>query len=883
VAPNATIKFVASSSTFAADGTDLSSAYIVDNVVAPIMSTSYGLCEAFMGNVGNAFYNNLYQQAAAEGITTFVASGDDGPAGCDLPAEGPAIFGANVSGVASTPFNVAVGGNQFTENGRDGNYWLANNRDDLSSAVGYIPEAAWNESCDPTVDPNQCFGLGYTLWSTSGGPSSCSTSEIQDSNIVCISGTPKPAWQAGIGVPNDRVRDIPDVSLAAAGHDAFIVCIEGACQTDTSTGHTVLKDAILISGTSASAPAMAGIMALLEQKNGSFQGLANYALYQLAAAEKIAGCNSSKLTNPNKERSCVFYDVTGGNNTVPGQAGYDAGKGYDMVTGLGSVNAANLVAAWSAAKKLDSATTLSAGLARVQHGQPVPLDVAVAPLLGTGAPSGDFSLETDKFGSVFGGTLKNGAFTSTVSNLPGGAYNFTARYGGDAMFTSSTSGPVAIKVAPEPSVVNAVPWSQLEAQFPLPLTYPLPYGNPLAIQINVQGKSGIGSATGEARISLDGKTLGTYAIAQNGNATVDMAGVNVPPGKRVFSIAYSGDNSFQPATVEVPIKVDKGPPFTFIDTAPTYVTEGTPVKVLLWVGGSGGEAPTGTVSLVDNGKVIAGPFELRPNGNHLGGTKLATTNVLLKPGDHELTMRYSGDENYSRGGTGFKSHPGFASVAPATGAATKVALQQSPGVIAIGQSVNYTVSVRPAKSGGPLPTGTVSIVAQDGLVQADPSPLVNGYATFTVPEYQGGQYLASAAYSGDANYSASNSGTLITRVLPLTPTVKLSTSPRGAAPGTTTNLTVTVVGRPSNPHLSVPSGKVQFFDSVNGGAERRLGSPQFLTIGNGGNAVYTMPVVLGPGNHALRAQYLGSLGTPSVDSVDDDWTPASSNTVSVSE
>jgi hypothetical protein len=220
-------------------------------------------------------------------------------------------------------------------------------------------------------------------------------------------------------------------------------------------------------------------------------------------------------------------------------------------------------------------------------------------------------------------------------------------------------------------------------------------------------------------------------------------------------------------------------------------------------------------------------------------------------------------------------------VAPATGTAPKVSLLQSPGTIAIGQSVNYTVSVRAAKSGGPVPTGTVSIVAQDGLVQADPIPLVDGNATFTVPLYQGGQYLANAAYSGDVTYSASNSGTLITRVLPLTPTVWLSASSQGAAPGTTTNLTASVVGRPSNPHLSVPSGKVQFFDSVNGGVERHLGSPQLLTIGNGGNAIYTMPVVLEPGEHALRVQYLGSQGTPSADSVDDDWTPASSNVISI--
>ena len=470
----------------------------------------------------------------------------------------------------------------------------------------------------------------------------------------------------------------------------------------------------------------------------------------------------------------------------------------------------------------------------MQHGQSVPLNVSVTPAVGSGVPSGDFSLETDKYGSVFGGSLSNGIFSGDVRNLPGGTYSFKAHYGGNAMFASSVSGDLAIKVTPEDSTLDVVPWSELEAQVPLPLTYPLPYGNHLALRINVHGKSGIGSATGEAKISLDGKNLGTYAMAQNGDATVDMAGVDVLPGKRVFTVAYSGDNSFQPSVVQVPIKVDRGSIYSAIDAAPSTVIAGSPVKVFLWVGGDGAESPTGTVSLLDNGKPVAGPFQLGPNGNHLKGVMLATCKVVLKTGDHSLTMHYSGDSNYGPGGTGFRSHGTSASVLASTGSPSRVELQQSPGVVTIGQRVSYSITVRPAKSGGPLPTGTVSLVGQDGLIQADPIPLVNGNATFILPYYQGGKYLDIAAYSGDANYSASNSGSLITRVLPATPTAALTASSTTSSPGDVTNLSVTVIGQPSNPHLSVPSGLVQFFDALNGGRERRLGSPQYLTIGNGG-------------------------------------------------
>ncbi|MGB8750328.1 MAG: protease pro-enzyme activation domain-containing protein, partial [Candidatus Sulfotelmatobacter sp.] len=83
VARSATIKFVVSKSTNSSDGVDLSAQYIVNHNLAPVMSTSFGLCEASLGSSGNSFLNSLWQQAAAEGITVFVSSGDSGAAGCD--------------------------------------------------------------------------------------------------------------------------------------------------------------------------------------------------------------------------------------------------------------------------------------------------------------------------------------------------------------------------------------------------------------------------------------------------------------------------------------------------------------------------------------------------------------------------------------------------------------------------------------------------------------------------------------------------------------------------------------------------------------------------------------------------------------------------------
>jgi subtilase family serine protease len=295
VAKNAAIIFVTSKSTRATDGVDLSAQYIVDNNLAPVMSTSFGACEWAMGTAGNNFYKNLWQQAAAQGITSFVSSGDSGAAGCD-PAGDTVGSGPGVNGLASTPYNVAVGGSQFSEG--TGGYWSETNGNGYASALSYIPEIAWNESGSVPG--------GSGLWSTGGGAS------IKYS---------KPAWQTAPGVPADGRRDVPDVSLSAAAHDAYLVVTQGGLYA--------------VSGTSASSPAFAGLMALLAQKTGQRQGNANTRFYQLGDAQYASGGVP------------VFHDITSGDNSVPGVTGYAAAGGYDLATGLGSIDAAALANNWT--------------------------------------------------------------------------------------------------------------------------------------------------------------------------------------------------------------------------------------------------------------------------------------------------------------------------------------------------------------------------------------------------------------------------------------------------------------------------------------------------------------------------------------------------------
>jgi uncharacterized repeat protein (TIGR01451 family) len=360
-----------------------------------IVSISYGECEAENGAAANAAYLAAYQQAVAEGVSLFVAAGDDGAASCD-PGVSVATHGVGVSGFASTPYNVAVGGTDFgdTYAHSSASYWSTTNGSYYASALSYIPEIPWNDSCaggllslyEGYATPygsngfcNSSVGTTYFLTTTagSGGPSSCASGSPASAGVVSGScaGTTKPDWQTGVpGIPGDGVRDLPDVSLFAGngvwGH-YYVVCWShaaagGASCTGAPSGWSGAG------GTSFGAPILAGIQALVNQRAGGCQGNPNSVYYTLAASQSASGlpCNSS--SGNAAASGCVFYNVTlgdmdvscqgpndcylpsGGNgvltaNNYADTAAYAAGSGWNFATGLGSVNADNLVSYWNSA------------------------------------------------------------------------------------------------------------------------------------------------------------------------------------------------------------------------------------------------------------------------------------------------------------------------------------------------------------------------------------------------------------------------------------------------------------------------------------------------------------------------------------------------------
>ena len=409
VAPNANIDLVAAKDSATSAGIDLSAQYIVDQDLAPILSESYGNCELGLGSAGNAFYNNLWSQAAAEGITVSIATGDNGSDGCDFAPSGnttgaaAGVYGLGVNGIASTPYDVAVGGTDFNNHTAPNAFWNSSNAPGtLASAKSYVPETSWNDSCtNPLI--YAAFGQSSAAAACntggvqtggnsqgfyfvapvggSGGVSNCTTANTTTTSN-CSGGHAKPSWQTGPGVPADGKRDIPDVSFFAEGgadsyglEQAINATVPGsfyfACEQDAqgSGGKSAAcgtSGAFLLGGgTSISAQVFAGVMALVDQKTASPQGNINPSFYSLAASQSGLNCNSSSTTTA-PDAACIFHDVTSGTNAMPCTAssshdgtsdcdtsgggtigiltGYDTAPGYDLATGLGSMNVANFVA-----------------------------------------------------------------------------------------------------------------------------------------------------------------------------------------------------------------------------------------------------------------------------------------------------------------------------------------------------------------------------------------------------------------------------------------------------------------------------------------------------------------------------------------------------------
>ncbi len=445
VAPGAHITvYSAADSTFQ-PGILLAALRAVDDNVVSFLSVSYLGCEADQGAAGNQEIFNTWEQAAAQGITVTVSSGDSGSAGCDdFNQPKPATQGFAVNGLASTPFNVAVGGTDFNAlNKSFATYANPSPDGGFTTALGYIPENVWNISTATTgpLSGNTIFKdqTGAANIVAGGG----GLSSAGDWSSGAPAGYLKPIWQQSYPPSNtDSVRDLPDVSLFAGSgenHAAWAVCLPRDCQSGGETIHA-------FGGTSASAPAFAAMLAIVNQKIGASVrlGQANWVLYKLAQTTPAV---FHKISTSNNAVYCTAGSPNCGANSF--LTGYETNQGYSLAAGLGSVDVSLLASSWQSDVRAATSTSLTVDKSTFKHGTAVNINTAVNPAAATGS----IALVSSGAGmeSMPPLALVNGAGAGTYTQLPGGTYTLFGNYAGDGKYQGSTSPGVALAVSPEDS------------------------------------------------------------------------------------------------------------------------------------------------------------------------------------------------------------------------------------------------------------------------------------------------------------------------------------------------------------------------------------------------------------------------------------------------
>jgi len=692
--------------------------YIVQNVDtlnARIINVSYGQCELANGTAGNVEYYDMWQTAASEGIAVFVAAGDSGSASCD---DGGAIaeYGTAVSGLASTPFNTAVGGTDFnwcsmataysgTTECTASPYWGTTYQSKgsttaVTSALGYVPEVPWNETCTnpltlsflqkdifpsgniyqgsngtdyPVNDEEEgCNAILYNSSTLnqigdggvlslldnvggSGGASSCvvnttsptgttlgactpesstgpttnpGTGAAQGSLAVVNNGWPQPSWQTGVqGIPTDGVRHLPDMSFFASdgfvSSSAYLICVsEASSDPECSYSSATEPFAQEVGGTSVATPAMAGVMALINQKTGESQGLANSELYKLAASQAYGACSAEMIANnPTAANKCYFYDIDTGTNAMPCDydvssttpspncnvihagdyvgilSGYSAGAGYDQATGLGSLNVANVVNAWPQTQGTGKATvTVTTGAASLNSNNTLNVTVMLTSNPSGGVnPTGEVTLTAS--GSTYTQTVTSStgsyAFTIPANSLPGSVSGMvdtlTANYLGDSVYaaTSNTGTVTVTTLALLAPTITVTPASAT-----------LNSSSSLNVTVTVGGAAV--TPTGTVSLSGGGYTSPTpNPSLTNGTYTFAIPVNSLASGQDKLTVSYGGDGSYAAGSNSAIVTVTES---TFTLNSPavavtpaTAIAPGASATAVVTIAATAGY--TGTVTL----------------------------------------------------------------------------------------------------------------------------------------------------------------------------------------------------------------------------------------------------------------------------------------------
>jgi pseudomonalisin len=545
------------------DGVYVAASYNVLTQKDPIMTISFGGCEINAQAAGVSLWDSLFSTAAAGGMSVFVSSGDAGAAGCDTQFVNPPAATAqqanSINYICASQYATCVGGTEFNDAANPSTYWKASSGSALyNSALSYIPEGAWNEPTSANTSS------GFQAAASGGG----------SSTFVA-----RPAFQtsATAGIAGN-FRLTPDVSFASASHDGYYGCLDYLLNSTTmncASGYFIDFE-----GTSAAAPGMAGIMALVNTKLGAKQGNFNTLLYKVHST--TPGAFHDVTTATSGVVSCSVTTPTMCNNSVPGstsltagaQAGYQLLTGYDEVTGLGSldVNAFITAAALASAPAIATATAITVTPNPVNTNQIATLKAVVTPRSTASAmPGGTVTFYSD--GTAITGASAVALSTTapymaaaTASFGSAGAHAITAIYSGDASYATSSSAPTSLTVSAGPT------FSIIPASTVLGITSGAPGTDGITLtSLNASAGSVALSCSTTGIAGATCTLLPTPATLTSGGTASATLTVNAPAGTTgTMSVTVTGTSGMVVVSTTVAVTVS-GPSFT-VSPSPTALT-----------------------------------------------------------------------------------------------------------------------------------------------------------------------------------------------------------------------------------------------------------------------------------------------------------------------
>ena len=820
-APGAHILLVPAATTAATDGADLSLAAIVDQNLAHTVVVDFSACEASLSAAHQAFYAAVYREAVAEGMTVIAASGDSGAAACHAAGNDAAVStGYAVNGLASTPWNTAVGAAAF-------------------AATGGSALAAWSpvNSGDPAYAGGGGRSTVYSL----------------------------PAWQASIQ-PQSSGRMLPDVALPTGVDSAFsrglAFCFSG---TATPSGCTVMRSG----GASAAAAIFGGIAALAAQQDGP-QGNLAPALFGVSVHGGI-------FTDVQQGAATLACAAGSPDCDASGKIGYAAGSGYDLATGLGSPNVHNLLAALAqpdvvvpyavTVTAAPSTSTNTQGDLLYNPSTSITFTATITPQTSGLPSSGTLYFENNGTSFYSVGATTSGVGNTTTVSAPAmlasvlGGTNSTdsiTAYYQDTASNNSTSSAVTVVVEPSTTTTTVTP----ATYSPTPntafnVTATVSIGTPPA---------GASNPTGAMTLKLDSGSPQTAAVGTSGGVTSATFSVTVPSsGQHNLQAIYAGDTNYATSTSQsVSVNANSETAGVALSVSPsqsnlTYNPSATLVFTAVVSSQTGGPTPAGTVSFFD-----------QATGQNLGGGA-----VTLNNGSASVTVN---------GGLPVNGNSIIAQYTPASGSpygsansqALTVNIQPSSTTTTVTPStttpttgtpfaVTVTIAVGAPPAGAANPTGKVTLTLDGTSSQTATVGTAGGVtsATFTQSVPSSGPHNLQAIYAGDANYATSTSSSVAVNASKGATVTTLTANPTTLTPGTPESFTATITAASTSSGSNTFTGTVAFFD----------GATQLGTAAVTSNAATLSNIALTgtAATHVITAVYSG----------DGNWAGSSSNAITL--